>query len=145
LKNAIDTKFRVKRKKENKKKRSPKLKKNGNKENDFNIIRYFNKFNITYFILFLLDIFLVIYLARKNVVNYVVVRDEEFFVSKTRYLLWGRNYVNVIVIGFFYGYFCLVNKFFLKRENSKKFLALIFISIVIINVLLFVLFTKRVY
>ena len=111
----------------------------------FDVKKYLTKDNITYFALLLFDIVLVIYLARKNIVNYAVVMDEEIFVSKTKYLLWGRNYVNVIVIAFFYIYTCLVNKFFLKKKNTKKFLLWLFGILVIINVLLFVIFTKRVY
>ena len=103
------------------------------------------KVNITYFILFLLDIILVIYLARQNIVNYVVVMDQEIFVSDTRYLLWGRNYINLLIIVFFYIYICLMNKFFLRRKNTKKFLIWLFIILVFLNALLFILFTKRVY
>lgn len=103
------------------------------------------KVNITYFIFFLIDIILVIYLARGNRVNYVLIFDEEIFVSKTKYLLWGRNYVNVIVTVFFYIYGCLLNKFYLKRKNSKKFLLSLLGILLVLNVLLFVIFTKRVY
>ena len=114
-------------------------------KNKFDLKKYLTKDNITYFTLLLFDIVLVIYLARQNIVNYAVVMDEEIFVSKTKYLLWGRNYVNIIVIAFFYVYTCLVNKFFLKKKNSKKFLLWLLGILVIINVLLFVIFTKRVY
>ena len=103
------------------------------------------KVNITYFIFFLIDIILVIYLARGNRVNYVLIFDEEIFVSKTKYLLWGRNYVNVIVTVFFYIYGCLLNKFYLKRKNSNKFLLSLLGILLVLNVLLFVIFTKRVY
>ena len=106
---------------------------------------YLTKTNITYFVLLLLDIVLVIYMARKNIVNYIVISDVEVFVSKTRYLLWGRNYINLIIILFFYIYTCLVNKFFLKRKNTKKFLIWLFGILVVVNVLLFILFTKKVY
>ena len=77
--------------------------------------KYLTKINITFFIFFLVDILLVIYLARQNVINYAILLDKEIFLSKTKYLLWGRNYVNVIVIVFFYVYGCLLNKFFLSK------------------------------
>lgn len=112
---------------------------------DLFVSKYLTKVNITYFLFFLIDVILVIYLARQNIVNYVVVFDEEIFVSKTKYLLWGRNYVNVIVTAFFYIYGCLLNKFFLKRKNTKKFLGWLLIILLMINVLLFILFTKKVY
>lgn len=109
------------------------------------ICRFFTKVNVTYFILFLLDIILVIYSARKNIVNYVTVSDQDIFVSKTRYLFLGRNYINLIIISFFYLYTCLMNRFFLQRKNTKKFLGLLFIILVVLNLTLFFLFTKRIY
>ena len=110
-----------------------------------NIKKHLTKEFITFFVVFLLDIILVVWLAGKNVVNYAVIMDKEIFVSKTRYLLFGRNYVNLIVITFFYIYTCLVNKFFLHRKNSKRFLIFLFVFLAILNVGLFVLFTKRIY
>lgn len=107
--------------------------------------KYLTKTNITYFVFFLIDIILVIYLARGNRVNYVLIFDEEIFVSKTKYLLWGRNYVNVIATSFFYIYGCLLNKFYLKRKNTKKFLISLLAILLIVNVLLFIIFTKRIY
>lgn len=103
------------------------------------------KRNITFFILILLDIILVIYSARKNIVNYVTVYDQDIFVSKTRYLLVGRNYINLLITGFFYLYICLINRFFLLRRNTKKFLGWLFVILVIMNFVLFFLFTKRFY
>lgn len=116
-----------------------------NKNNELLFSKYFTKVNITYFVFFLIDIILVIYLARGNKVNYVLMLDEEIFLSKTKYLLWGRNYVNVIVTTFFYIYGCLLNKFYLKRTNTKKFLLWLLAILLIVNILLFIIFTKRIY
>ena len=110
-----------------------------------NVKKHLTKVNITYFFLFLFDILLVVYLARKNVINYVLVFDEKIFISKTKYLLWGRNYVNLIVIAFVYIYGCVLNRFFLKRRNTKNFLLWLLIILFILNILLFIIFTKRVY
>ena len=115
------------------------------KEKSKNFCHFFTKVNVTYSILFLLDIILVIYSARKNIVNYVTVLDEDVFVSKTRYLFFGRNYINLIITSFFYLYICLMNRFFLQRKNTKKFLVLLLVILVILNLILFFLFTKRVY
>ena len=113
---------------------------------DKNILKkYLNKVNVTYFLLFLFDVVLVIYLARKNIINYVEVLDEEILVGKMKYLFLGRNYINVVVILFFYIYICLINRFFLHRKNTVKFLLLSLVVLVILNVLLFILFSKRVY
>ena len=148
LNKTVSNKEEVKSKKVSKKSQATKVKKkkidnNSNKKID--IKKYLTKVNITYFVFLLVDIVLVIYLARQNIVNYAVILDKEIFVSKTRYLLWGRNYVNVIVIAFFYIYGCLLNKFFLKRKLSKKFLVGLLAILLILNVLLFIIFTKRVY
>lgn len=101
--------------------------------------------NILYFILFLFDVILVIYVAKQNVVNYVNVSGENIFVSKTRYLLVGRNYITLIVILFFYGYTCLMKRFFLHEKLTKKFLIWLLVFLVILNFGLFFVFTKRVY
>ena len=148
LNKTVSNKEEVKSKKVSKKSQATQVKKkkidnNSNKKID--IKKYLTKVNITYFVFLLVDIVLVIYLARQNIVNYAVILDKEIFVSKTRYLLWGRNYVNVIVIAFFYIYGCLLNKFFLKRKLSKKFLVGLLAILLILNVLLFIIFTKRVY
>lgn len=117
---------------------------NHNKKLDV-IKKFATKANVAYFILFLLDIILVIYSARKNIVNYVTIGDQNIFVSKTRYLLLGRNYINLIITGFFYLYTCVINRFLLQKKITKNFLGWLLAVIVILNFLLFFLFTKRVY
>lgn len=117
---------------------------NHNKKLDV-IKKIVTKVNVTYFILFLLDIILVIYSARKNIVNYVTIADQDIFVSKTRYLLLGRNYINLIITGFFYVYICVINRFLLQKKITKKFLGLLLVVLVILNLFLFFLFAKRVY
>lgn len=111
----------------------------------FKLRKNFTRKNVTYFVLFLVDIALVIYSARKNIVNYVVVSDQSIFVSKTRYLLFGRNYINLIITSFFYLYICLIHRFFLHEKNTRKFFVCLFFSLIILNCLLFVIFTKRIY
>ena len=143
MKNSSTDKKVIKKKVSKKKEVNNKSKDIVNKELIFS--RYLTKVNITYFIFFLMDIILVIYLARGNKVNYVLMFEEEIFVSKTKYLLWGRNYVNVIVTAFFYIYGCLLNRFYLRRKNTKKFLILLLGILLIVNNLLFIIFTKKIY
>ena len=107
--------------------------------------KYLTKTNITYITILLLDIILTIYLARQNMVNYAVVLDEEIFISKTRYLLLGRNYINLITTPFFYIYLCIINKFYLHNKNTKKFLLYSLLILIIINITLFIIFTKKIY
>lgn len=107
--------------------------------------KYLTKTNITYITILLLDIILTIYLARQNMVNYAVVLDEEIFISKTRYLLLGRNYINLITTSFFYIYLCIINKFYLHNKNTKKFLLYSLLILTITNITLFTIFTKKIY
>ena len=52
---------------------------------DKNILKkYLNKVNVTYFLLFLFDVVLVIYLARKNIINFSW-KDEIFIFRKKLY------------------------------------------------------------
>lgn len=140
-----NTKVKSQTTQSNKKNKELVVSSNKESKKKINLKKYFTKVNITYFILFLLDIILVIYSARKNIVNYVVISDQEVFVGKIRYLLLGRNYINLIIIGFFYIYTCLINRFFLQRKNTKKFLLWLFLILIILNLLLFFFFTKKVY
>lgn len=107
--------------------------------------KVFSKRNITYLVLLLLDISLVIYVARKNIVNYVEFGGYDLFVGEKKILFLGRNYINVIITVFFYAYFCMMNRFFLKQKNTKRFLFILFFGLVILNGVLFYLFVKRVY
>ena len=103
------------------------------------------KQNLVYAILVLVDIILIVYFARRNVVNYVEVIGEEIFISKTRYLLLGRNYIALIVTFFFYVYTLAVQRFFFQRKLTRKYLVGTFFFYLILNVILFYLFTKRIY
>ncbi len=105
----------------------------------------FLKSVVIYFFLLLFDAFLVIFCAKQNKVNYVVLFDKDIFVGKSIYLFLGRNYVNAIIIVFFYLYNITVYKFFLKKRYTKKFLIGSLIFFVIFNCMLFYLFTVRVY
>lgn len=107
--------------------------------------KIFTKKNITYFIMFVVDIILIIYVARKNVVNYVDITDKSIFIGDKKNLWLGRNYISPIVTSFFYLYTCILNRYFLKEENTKKFLLGLFFFLITLNGLLFYLFTIRVY
>lgn len=136
----------------NSKTKNTQKKKTSSKQNNNNfskyilkIKKYLTKQNITYFTILLFDIILTIYLARHNMVNYAIVLDEEIFISKTRYLLWGRNYINLITTTFFYIYLLIINKFFLHNKNTKKFLLYSLLIITILNLSIFIIFTKKIY
>lgn len=116
-----------------------------NQNRSFVFSKFLNKKYITYFILLLLDITLVIIMARKNIVHYVEIVDKSICLSKTRNLFVGRNYITLVITIFFYGYTCFLNHFFLHRKNTKKFLIGLFFILIFLNFSLFFIFTKRVY
>ena len=128
---------------------STKVKKNNVNEdissNKKLLVKCLNKKCFIYFLLLLFDVILVIYSAKNNVVNYVTIAGEDIFVSKTRYLLVGRNYITLIIITFFYGYICLMKRFFLHEKLTKRYLTLLFVILVILNFSLFFIFTERIY
>ena len=111
-------------------------------------VKYFiikNKVKLISLILFLFDVFLIMYVGRKNVANYASVNGEEIFIGKTRNLLFGRNYVTIVVSLFIYIYGLIINKFIIKKKFSIKKLILIFGLILIFNMIMFYLFTRKVY
>lgn len=103
------------------------------------------KKNLIYVVLLLVDVILVIYMASRNCVNYIEVGGEKIFVSKSRYLLVGRNYINLIIIAFFYFYTLAIKKFLFREKITKKYLLWLFIFLIVLNMGLFLIFTKRIY
>ena len=120
------------------------IKKN-NKENKNKTI--ITKETISYAILSIVDIILIIYAARKNYANFVsIAGSKSIYIGKnTRYLLLGKNYITLIITLFFYIYICLLNKLILHKTNTKKFLILFPIILLITNCLLFYIFTNKIY
>ena len=122
------------------------IKKN-NKENKSKNKTIITKETISYAILSIVDIILIIYAARKNYANFVsIAGSKNIYIGKnTRYLLLGKNYITLIITLFFYIYICLLNKLILHKNNTKKFLILFPIVLLIINCLLFYIFTNKIY
>lgn len=113
------------------------------KSNDKN--KLFTKVNIIYLFVFLCDIILVIFCAMRNKVHYVTILHKDIFVGKTKYLIFGRNYVNLIITIFFYLYVLFINKFFLKKKNSLGLMIGLFIGVFVLNIILFFIFSKKIY
>ena len=107
--------------------------------------QFFTKKNIIYLLLIVVDIGLVIYVARKNIVNYVDIGEKNIFIGDKKNLWLGRNYISLIITVFFYIYTCVLHRYFLHEKNTKKFLIGLFFFLIILNGLLFYLFTVRVY
>lgn len=110
------------------------------------IKKLFTKRNIFNIIVIIIDISLTIYFARHNVANYVKITEKTTkFIGKTRNLLFGRNYINLITTAFFFLYICISNKYLFQKKITKKFLISTLIILLILNITLFLIFTKKVY
>lgn len=115
------------------------------KKRKFSFKKLCTKYCLAYFIIFLLDIILIIYFARRNVVHLVKMAGSKIFVGQTRNLLFGRNYITVIVTLFFYIYLCAVRFVMERKKSMKKFMLLSFFLLLFVNLILFYIFTKRIY
>lgn len=104
-----------------------------------------NKNKLVLLILGLLDIILIIWCARDNVANYVMLDGEDIFVGETKNLLFGRNYITLVITVFIYVYGFFINKVLLKNKIKFKYWVILFVIILVINMLLFYLFTNKVY
>lgn len=103
--------------------------------------------NLFYFIIAVIDISFIIYCARHNYANYVMDRIEGdyYYVGDSKDLLFGKNYITLIFSSFIYIYILLSNRVFFQKKNSKKNMIKLFIIIFLINIIIFCIFTKRIY
>ena len=114
------------------------------RKQDF-VHRVFTKANIIYFWIGLFDVICVVGCARYNKAQYFKLLGNDYFVGTTKYLVFGRNYVNVIITLFFYIYFLLIRKFILKRKNEKMIVIGVFLILFVINIILFSCFSAKIY
>ena len=115
------------------------------KENKFINFVIANKNILLVLVLLVVDIILIIFFAKDNYANYANVNGESIFVGKTRNLIFGRNYIGLIVTLFIYFYGLLVSKVLLKNKINIKWLIGWFIILFIFNILLFSGFTNKIY
>lgn len=115
------------------------------KFDEFKLFLVKNKNILLVSILLVIDIILIVCFARDNYANYADVDGKVIFVGETKNLLFGRNYVGLVVTCFIYFYGILVSKFLCKNKFKIKQLILLFIGIFVLNVLLFYMFTNKVY
>lgn len=106
-----------------------------------------SKENITYASLLIIDIFIIIYSAKKNYANYVSLAGSKntYIGDNSLHLILGKNYITLIITAFFCIYICLLNKIILKKKNTKKFITILLLSLLIINCILFYAFTNKIY
>lgn len=119
-------------------------KKTGKKPNILTVIK--NKKNIFYTVLIIIDIIIIIYFARHNFANYVSLEgSKSVFIGDKKDLLFGKNYITLITTLFFYIYILISNKMLFHQKNTKKFSISLLIFLILLNTILFFIFTKRVY
>lgn len=104
-----------------------------------------NKNTVLVSSLLIIDIILIICFARDNYANYADVEGNVIFVGEIKNLLFGRNYIGLIVTCFIYFYGVLVGKFLCNNKFKIKQLILLFIGIFVLNILLFYIFTNKIY
>ena len=104
------------------------------------------KKNIFNLLICLIDITLIIYFARHNYANYVTSKTEgTFFIGDSKDLLFGKNYIVIIFSSFIYIYTLIINILLFKIKYSNKKQLKLFIITFLINIVLFFIFTKRIY
>jgi len=112
----------------------------------FEIKEYLTKENIIYFLVALADIIIIIYSARKNIINYVTIENKNpIYLGAKHNLFFGRNYITIVTTIITYIYIIILNKFYLKKELKIKQLILLLFLILIVNCIIFYLFTIKVY
>ncbi|MEE3343124.1 MAG: hypothetical protein VZS44_03440 [Bacilli bacterium] len=110
------------------------------------IISKLNKQKLYYNIIAIIDISFIIYFARHNYANYVTTKaDGSFFIGDSKDLLFGKNYITLIFSSFIYIYILLSYKIHFNIKKTKKEIFILFIKVFLINIILFCIFTKRIY
>ena len=120
-------------------------KKKTNKKEKLNLKKYITKQNIIYLIIAISDIFLIIYSARKNMINYVKIENKKMYLGAKANLIFGRNYISLVTTLVVYIYTLLINKVYFKKKTNIKNYIIFLILLLLLNCLIFYIFTNRVY
>ena len=120
-------------------------KKKKNKKQKLNLKKYITKQNIIYLIIAISDIFLIIYSARRNMINYVKIENKKMYLGAKTNLIFGRNYISLVTTLVVYTYTLLINKVYFKKKTNIKNYIIFLILLLLLNCLIFYIFTNRVY
>lgn len=120
-------------------------KKKTNKKQKLNLKKYITKQNIIYLIIAISDIFLIIYSARRNMINYVKIENKKMYLGAKTNLIFGRNYISLVTTLVVYIYTLLINKVYFKKKINIKNYIIFLILLLLANCLIFYIFTNRVY
>ena len=120
-------------------------KKKKNKKQKLNLKKYITKQNIIHLIIAISDIFLIIYSARRNMINYVKIENKKMYLGAKTNLIFGRNYISLVTTLVVYIYTLLINKVYFKKKTNIKNYIIFLILLLLLNCLIFYIFTNRVY
>jgi magnesium-transporting ATPase (P-type) len=120
-------------------------KKKTNKKQKLNLKKYITKQNIIYLIIAISDIFLIIYSARRNMINYVKIENKKMYLGAKTNLIFGRNYISLVTTLVVHIYTLLINKVYFKKKINIKNYIIFLILLLLSNCLIFYIFTNRVY
>jgi len=121
-------------------------KKTSKSKSKLNLKKYLTKENIIYLLIALIDITIIIYVAKKNIINYVTIdNNKPIYLGDKHNLFLGRNYITLVTTIVVYLYILTLNKFYFKKKINIKYLILILFLILILNCIIFYLFTNKVY
>ena len=101
--------------------------------------------NYLYVIVVVINILFTIFMARQNKINYVNITGSNVMLGENNYLYFGRNYINLVIIGFFSLYTMLLRRFLIKKKLTWKFVILTLIFYFILDIIVFCIFTKRIF
>lgn len=104
------------------------------------------KKNLIYLLILIIDICLVIYSARQNIINYVTLEgSKSTYIGTKHNLFLGRNYITLMITLVVSIYVLILNKFYFKNKMKLSHIILGIILLLIINCIFFYLFTIKVY
>ena len=100
---------------------------------------------LIYMFLVIVDVVMVVFMSRNNVVHLVRLNGKQIILGSTKYLLFGRNYVNLVIISFFSIYTIILQRFLFKKRIIWNYVIFTVLFYFLLNIILFYCFTKRVY
>ena len=121
-------------------------KESNNKKDKINLKKYLTKENVIYMLIAIADIMIIIYTAKKNIINYVTIENNKpIYLGNKHNLFLGRNYITLFTTFIVYIYTLILNRFYFKKQIPIKYLILVLLLILLVNCIIFYLFTTKVY
>ena len=100
---------------------------------------------ITFFLVYIIDIILIIFCAKNYNIHYITFMNKKIRYANYKTILIGKNYETLIVTAFTYIYILLLKKIALKKQNKIIKSILLLLVLTINNMIVFYLFTNKIY